>query len=61
MINKDKLLLLATIYMLLPGAMPDAMADNADTQKDKSKRSQTVQKVHNRQVAAAPNGLNEQR
>ncbi|HEY9790989.1 MAG TPA: hypothetical protein V6D22_11355 [Candidatus Obscuribacterales bacterium] len=58
MINKEKLLLLATIYMLVPGAMPDAMADNVEAQKHKSKKSQTVQKVHQQ---AAASKLNEQR
>jgi hypothetical protein len=42
MVNKEKLLLLATIYMLVPGAMPaDALAENnnGEGQKAKNKRS----------------------
>jgi hypothetical protein len=45
MVNKEKLLLLATIYMLVPGAMPDVMADGVEGNKDKSKKSPSVQKV----------------
>jgi hypothetical protein len=43
MVNKEKLLLLATIYMLVPGAMPDVLADGAEGNKVKSKKSPSVQ------------------
>jgi hypothetical protein len=46
MVNKEKLLLLATIYMLVPGAMPDVLADSStsEVEKNKSKRLPDVHK-----------------
>jgi hypothetical protein len=41
MVNKEKLLLLATIYMLVPGAIPEVAADNVDGQRAKNKRDAT--------------------
>jgi hypothetical protein len=54
MINKEKLLLLATIYMLLPGAVPEALADSStlDAQKNKSKKSPAIQNVHKEAAVA---------
>jgi len=39
MANKEKLLLLAMISMMLPGAMPDAFADGTVEPEKKAKRS----------------------
>ena len=39
MVNKEKLLLLATIYTLLPGAMTDAAANAAECGKAKTKKT----------------------
>lgn len=45
MVNKEKLLLLAAIYMLLPGAMPDALADATETEKSKTKKTPALHKM----------------
>jgi hypothetical protein len=45
MVNKEKLLLLAAIYMLLPGAMPDALADAGDSSKAKTKKTNAVRSI----------------
>jgi hypothetical protein len=44
MVNKEKLLLLATIYMLVPGAIPEVAAENVDAHRAKNKRA-SAQKI----------------
>lgn len=45
MVNKEKLLLLATVYMLLPGAMPDAVANASNGNKTKTKKPSAVKNI----------------
>ena len=45
MVNKEKLLLVATIYALLPGAAPEAIAEAEQRERTKNKRSAPLQKV----------------
>lgn len=45
MVNKEKLLLLAAIYMLLPGAMPDALADASESGKTKTRKPSAVRNI----------------
>jgi hypothetical protein len=51
MVNKEKLLLLATIYMLVPGAMPDVLADGSEGETVKTKKSPPIQKVQAKKEA----------
>ena len=52
MVNKEKLLLLATISMLLPGAMPDAFADGTVEPQTKAKRAAVAAEATNGQHQA---------
>jgi hypothetical protein len=56
MVNKEKLLLLATIYMLVPGAMPDALADSSDAGKVKEKKASAVSSIKKRAPAPENKG-----
>jgi hypothetical protein len=45
MLNKEKLLLLAAIYSLLPGAAQGAFAESSESEQTKNKRSTSLEKV----------------